>query len=168
MTYRFLEEGTIAIHDDRWFVPPWGVNGGLPAKRSWKQLERINGDKSMLASKCDGIKVSPGDLLHFVTWGAGGWGDPLERPPELVGKEIMQGLVTSKGAIDYGVVADDAGVVDAKQTDALRAKIRASRGALPVFNRGPDIETLRATCLADTGLPAPIAPRWRNSLKSAA
>jgi len=28
MTYRFLEPGQIAIHDDRWFVPPWGVNGG--------------------------------------------------------------------------------------------------------------------------------------------
>ncbi len=162
MTYRFLEEGTIAIHDDRWFVPPWGVNGGLPAKRSWKQLERMNGEKAMLASKCDGVKVFPGDLLHFVTWGAGGWGDPLERPPELVGKEIAQGLVTCTGALDYGVVSDSNGAVDTKKTEALRTKMRANRGALPVFNRGPDIEALRASCLAETGLPAPIAPQWRT------
>ena len=168
MTYRFLEEGTIAIHDDRWFVPPWGVNGGLPAKRSWKQLERVSGEKTMLASKCDGVKVFPGDLLHFVTWGAGGWGDPLERPPELVGKEIGQGLVTAKGALDYGVVSDSVGTVDVAKTETLRTKIRASRGPLPVFNRGPDIEALRASCLADTGLPPPIAPRWRTRSGAAA
>jgi N-methylhydantoinase B len=33
MSYRFLEPGYIAIHDDRWFVPPWGVNGGAPGAR---------------------------------------------------------------------------------------------------------------------------------------
>ena len=30
-------------------------------------------------------RSTPGDVLHFVTWGGGGWGDPLERDPELVG-----------------------------------------------------------------------------------
>ena len=33
MSYRFLEPGMIAIHDDRWFVSPWGVNGGEPGAR---------------------------------------------------------------------------------------------------------------------------------------
>ncbi len=28
VAYRFLEPGTIAIHDDRWLTYPWGVNGG--------------------------------------------------------------------------------------------------------------------------------------------
>ena len=34
MSYRFLEPGLIAIHDDRWFIPPWGVNGGAPGARA--------------------------------------------------------------------------------------------------------------------------------------
>ena len=162
MSYRFNEEGTIAIHDDRWFIPPWGVNGGLPAKRSSKVLVRANGVSETLPSKCDGITVFPGDLLHFVTWGAGGWGDPLERDAALVGLEITQGLVTSKGALDYGVVVSAAGVVDTAATEALRARMRDGRGPLPMFNRGPDIETLRANCLAETGLPAPTQPVWRT------
>ena len=162
MSYRFNEEGTIAIHDDRWFIPPWGVNGGLPAKRSSKVLVRADGTTETLQSKCDGITVYPGDLLHFVTWGAGGWGDPLERDPALVGLEITQGLVTANGALDYGVVVSAAGVVDGAATEALRTKMRTGRAPLPMFNRGPDIETLRANCLAETGLPAPVQPVWRT------
>jgi N-methylhydantoinase B len=34
--YRFLEDGEISIHDDRWLTYPWGVNGGLPGMRSTK------------------------------------------------------------------------------------------------------------------------------------
>ncbi|WP_274610185.1 hypothetical protein [Pseudomonas sp. TH10] len=37
MTYCFLAQGQVSIHDDRWFIPPWGVNGGEPAQRSWKR-----------------------------------------------------------------------------------------------------------------------------------
>jgi N-methylhydantoinase B len=43
MSYRFLEPGVIAIHDDRWFVPPWGVNGGEPGARARKILEKADG-----------------------------------------------------------------------------------------------------------------------------
>jgi N-methylhydantoinase B len=52
------------------------------------------------------------------------------------------------------------GAVDAAATQALRAQMRSSRGAISTFNFGPDIETLRANCLAETGLPAPQAPKW--------
>jgi N-methylhydantoinase B len=45
-------------------------------------------------------------------------------------------------------------------TQALRAEIAAARGPLPLFDFGPGIETLRANCLAETGLPAPIQPVW--------
>jgi N-methylhydantoinase B len=162
MTYCFLAEGKVSVHDDRWFIPPWGVNGGEPAKRSWKLLERADGEQVYLPAKCDDILVLPGDRLHFVTWGAGGWGDPLERDAQLVAKEVGQGLVTVEGARSYGVVIDGAGAVDVAATRALRADISEGRGPLPVFNRGPDIETLRADCLADTHLPAPVAPRWAS------
>lgn len=163
MTYRFTEAGNIAIHDDRWFVPPWGVNGGEPGKRSWKLLVRADGERIPLPSKCDNIRVEKDDLLHFVTWGGGGWGDPLEREPELVGLEIQRGLVSADGALSYGVVADPTGAIDAPATENLRSRMRATRGALPVFNRGPDIEALRTTCEADTGLPAPRAPVWGDA-----
>ncbi len=161
MTYRFLEPGTISIHDDRWFVPPWGVNGGEPGKRARKILEKADGSQHIVANKIDNIAVAQGDKLHYITWGGGGWGDPLDRPAELVGKEITQGLVSVEGAKSYGVIAASDGHVDSAATEALRTKMRAERPVSDsVFNYGPDIETLRKNCLAETGLPAPIQPVW--------
>ena len=160
MTYRFLASGTISIHDDRWFVPPWGVNGGEPGKRARKVLEKADGTAQIIGNKVEDVHVDEGDQLHFITWGGGGWGDPLDRDPALVGKEITQGLVTVEGAKAYGVVAGPDGAVDPKATEALRTKLRAERPALELFNYGPAVEQLRADCVADTGLPAPIQPKW--------
>ncbi|MFD1767962.1 hydantoinase B/oxoprolinase family protein [Sphingorhabdus buctiana] len=160
MTYRFLASGTISIHDDRWFVPPWGVNGGEPGKRARKILEKADGTSQIIGNKVEEVQVEEGDQLHFITWGGGGWGDPLERDPVLVGKEIIQGLVTPDGAKAYGVVANEQGVIDIAATEALRSKMRSERGALPLFNYGPGIETLRANCEAETGLKAPVQPVW--------
>jgi len=168
MSYRFTEAGSISIHDDRWFIPPWGVNGGEPAKRSWKTLERADGSQLSLPAKCDNIEVQAGDQLHFVTWGAGGWGDPLLREPELVALEVKRGLVSVQGARDYGVCLLADGSVDAAATDALRAQTRASRAPLGLFGRGPDIATLRERCLDDTGLPAPRQPVWPGHAAAAA
>ena len=162
MTYRFTQDGQISIHDDRWFVPPWGVNGGQPAKRSWKKLTRADGSVEMLGAKVDRISVHEGDSLQYVTWGGGGWGDPLERDPELVSKEIRQGLVTEKGALSYGVVIER-GKIDVKATKALRNKMRKDRGPIEVFNYGPNIETLRKNSLKETGLPAPKQPVWKTA-----
>ena len=167
MTYRFLADGAIAIHDDRWFVPPWGVNGGHPGARAKKVLERADGTTEIVGNKVEDVEVKAGDLLHFITWGGGGWGDPLERDPETVGLEIRQGLVTPEGARDYGVVADGDGMVDTAATNALRAEIREARGELPLFDYGPGIEALRAKCQEETGLPAPIQPVW-DTLREAA
>ena len=160
MTYRFLRAGTISIHDDRWFVPPWGVNGGKPGKRARKILERADGTSIIIGNKVEDVSVAEGDQLHFITWGGGGWGDPLDRDAALVGKEIAQGLVTADGAKAYGVVASDNGEIDLAATQALRAAIRTSRPALSLFDYGPGIASLRETCEADTGLPAPVQPVW--------
>ncbi|MES2496074.1 MAG: hydantoinase B/oxoprolinase family protein [Pseudomonadota bacterium] len=163
MSYRFLEAGMIAIHDDRWFVPPWGVNGGEPGARARKILEKPDGTTVIVGNKVEDVAVDAGDILHFITWGGAGWGDPYQRDPELVGLEIRRGLVTPEGARAYGVVADARGTIDADATDALRGELLAARGdSVPVFNYGPSIEELRARSMEETGLPAPIQPRWHS------
>src|SRR6476469_4618156 len=159
VAYRFLEPGTISIHDDRWLTYPWGVNGGRPGARGRKLLQRVDGTTEVLASKVHDVPVEAGDLLHFITWGGGGWGDPLARDPELVALEVRRGLVTAAGARQYGVVTGDDGVLDAAATDELRAAMRSGRpGPLPTFDMGPPMETILANALAETGLPAPRPP----------
>ena len=164
MTYRFLAAGTVSIHDDRWFTYPWGVNGGKPGQRARKILEKPDGTSTIVANKLDSLTVEEGDLLHFITWGGGGWGDPLDREVELVAKEIRQGLVTSNGALAYGVVADADGVLDLPATEALRARMRAEAPPPALFDRGGEIEDLRARCLTETGLQPPRPPVWTQAL----
>jgi N-methylhydantoinase B len=157
--YRFLQPGTIAIHDDRWLTYPWGVNGGEPGARGRKWIERQDGSTQVLHSKVQDVQVRKGDVLHFVTWGGGGWGDPLARDPELVALEVRRGLVTTEGALRYGIVCSDEGVVDLVETANLRAKLASGRPSpLPTFDMGPPLEEILANCLEETGLPAPIKP----------
>ena len=164
MSYRFLATGTVSIHDDRWFTYPWGVNGGKPGARARKIHEKPDGSQTVVANKLDSLRVEEGDLLHFITWGGGGWGDPLAREAELIAKEIRQGLVTSEGAKAYGVVADSNGALDVAGTEALRAKMRASAAPNTLFDRGGEIEELRARCKAETGLDAPKPPIWEYAV----
>ncbi len=167
MAYRFLGAGTIAIHDDRWFTYPWGVNGGAPGARARKILERADGSQTIIGNKVDNIQVGPGDCLHYITWGGGGWGDPLERDSAQVALDVKRGLVSRDGARDYGVVLDNQGGVDDAATTALRQQMRTARGGVPVFDFGPAIDDLRAACEAETGLPAPKPPHWNQPMPQA-
>lgn len=61
--YRFLSEGEVSIHDDRWLIKPWGVNGGSPGSRSRKYIYRddkfgtADAKAEPVPSKCDHLHV---------------------------------------------------------------------------------------------------------------
>jgi N-methylhydantoinase B len=69
-------------------------------------------------------EVGPGDGL-YVRWnGGGGYGDPLERDPEAVRRDVRDGTVSPEAARDlYGVVLTGGGV-DLAGTGATRAAMR--------------------------------------------
>lgn len=158
VVYRFLVDGKIGIHDDRWLTYPWGVLGGEPGKRSEKILVRKNGKKVILGSKCDEVVVKSGDCLHFNTWGGGGWGDPYKRDAKLVLTDVKSGLVTVKGALRYGVVIKGS-KIDEKKTTQLRARLSKKRGKAKLFNRGfKNLKELRLRAKKETGLEAPLPP----------
>ena len=158
VAYRFLCDGEIGIHDERWLTYPWGVNGGETGMRSTKRLLRTDGSEEWLPAKVEGIKVKAGDLLYFNTWGGGGWGDPFARAPALVLEDVNRGLVSAEGARRYGVVIS-AGAVDEAATEGLRAELVAARGDdIPLFNYGGTIDEIKARCEAETHLPAPQTP----------
>ncbi|KAJ5348337.1 hypothetical protein MYU51_015133 [Penicillium brevicompactum] len=170
--YRFLARGEFSLHDDRWFTKPWGLKGGKPGQRSRKILYRYSKSEDsppteILPSKCDHVRVDPGDLLEWVTWGGGGLGDPLTRPAEKVALEVHRKLVTVEGArIAYGVVVKDDFTVHEAETEALRTQLQMQRSQLDqpsIYDRGGSIEQLRKTCLQETGLDAPL-PQWETDL----
>ena len=165
--WRFLEEGTISIHDDRWLSKPWGVLGGEPGARSTKTLVRYSQDEAnppreALGSKQDRVKVSNGDILEWITWGGGGWGKPCQRDPDAVALEVRRKLVTIEGARRYGVVMHDNMNLDLDGTKELRDKITATEtddSQSEIFNRGGSWAELKEKCREETGLPPPKAPR---------
>ena len=162
MGYQFLEPGEISIHDDRWLTHPWGVNGGRPGKRSTKLMVRNTGESEWMSSKCDRVKVSPGDTLYFNTWGGGGWGDPLERDPATVALDVRRRLVSPEGAKRYGVVITDNNKVNESATAELRRQLSSSRGKVELFDFGGSVEELKARCLSDTHLPPPTTPVFQK------
>ncbi len=160
--YRFLADGTISVHDERWLTYPWGVSGGEPGMRSSKRLVRADGSEQWLGAKCEGIKVKKGDLLDFNTWGGGGWGDPFERDAELVRTDVERGLVTPEGAQRYGVVIATDGSVDEAATAALRSELKTQRGEPDLFDFGGTIEEIKARCKQETHLDPPVPPTFSH------
>jgi N-methylhydantoinase B len=144
--YRFLADGAITYQDDRAATFPYGVAGGKPGASSRKTLVRADGTTVEMPSKVRGVPVYEGDRLVFETAGAGGVGDPLERDPEAVAKDVRWKLVSPEAAErEHGVVLADDGSVDASATEARREEIRGGRGDLLDFDHGdlPPLEEQR-------------------------
>lgn len=78
--YRWLSEGDVSLHDDRWLTKAWGVNGGMPGSRSRKVLYRGNSygteregeNRVVCGSKQDYIHVYPGKFGLFYVLHARG------------------------------------------------------------------------------------------------
>ena len=70
-----------------------------------------------------------GDVFRHELAGGGGWGDPLDRDPTLVLKDVLDELVSIDAARrKYGVVINlDHRNVEASATNALRAELRSQR-----------------------------------------
>ena len=70
-------------------------------------------------------ELAYGDTVICHMAGGGGYGDPLERDPELVQQDVIAGLVSVDSARDdYGVVfkPDQGYAIDLVATDALRSE----------------------------------------------
>jgi N-methylhydantoinase B len=108
---------------------PYGLYGGGPGRPS-RNLLRVDGAERELTAKVTMTPMRRGDVFIHEQPGPGGWGDPLDRDPERVLRDVRNDLVSLEAArADYGVVIDPAALaVDAAATRRLRAEQRAARG----------------------------------------
>ncbi len=120
--YRFLEAtGTLQLRTDRRRFLPYGLAGGREGTPS-DNILNPDGDRRQLPTKCT-LEIREGDVFRHLLAGAGGWGDPLARDPELVLKDVLEEKLTAGYARrEYGVAIDLAGrKVLAEETAQLRA-----------------------------------------------
>lgn len=95
--------------------------GKLPASRA--EVEELAGSLGRLRFDELVLPVPPGDCVVVEFNGSGGYGDPLERGPELVRRDVEDGRVSAEAARrHYGVVPGDPAA-----TERERARIREER-----------------------------------------
>jgi N-methylhydantoinase B len=142
---RPLEDCCFLSVADRSILSCWGLKGGRAGQPFRVTVDPDGPIERRLDGLVDDEPIPAGTLVRIDTTGGGGWGDPLEREIERVELDVRQGKVSAAAArADYGVV-----IGDPAATEALRGELRAARGPLPFFDRGPGYRQLSGREHAD-------------------
>ena len=95
---------------------PWALHGGKEAETSamiaWPGTPR---ERAVSTVRFD---LEPGEGFHHFSGGGGGYGDPLEREPERVVDDVLDGYISVEAAErDYGIIvaADGSWTPDARR-----------------------------------------------------
>ena len=127
--YKLTEdEATLQVRSDRRTHRPFGLYGGSPGAPSGNTMNPDTTPRD-LESKLT-VTIKKGDVFRHVLAGAGGWGDPLDRDPAAVLRDVRNELLSPARALgDYGVVVNTSKwVVDQEATESARVGIRKGRG----------------------------------------
>jgi N-methylhydantoinase B len=164
--FRALADCSFLSVADRSILACWGLKGGRAGAPFRVTVDPGGPAERVLPGLVDDERIPAGTLVRIETTGGGGWGDPLEREPALVVQDVVEGKVSVHGAeTDYGVVVAEApgGAprLDAAATLARRRRLRAERGRLPFFDRGPGYRRLAGRDHADVDGVEPAEPVCR-------
>jgi N-methylhydantoinase B len=117
-------EITVGALFDRALVAPWGLAGGLPggtASIAIRQAGEVRFRSfseafgTLSPTKFSNIAVHSGDLIRIVSSGGGGYGNPTERPGELVQRDVRDRYVSAAMARElYGAGPAPAGACAAE------------------------------------------------------
>ena len=148
--YRALVDCRTIVTADRVRLGCYGVNGGK-AGAPFRVTVDIEGEGRELGGLVDGEPVLAGQIVRVLTTGGGGWGDPIEREPELVLRDVLDGKVSPDSAHDdYGVAlmpvaGSDYYRIDVQATAELRERLRRARSPLAIIDRGLGYSRMRRT-----------------------
>ena len=133
---RILGDGaSLSVLADHAIIPPFGVAGahGGAANRFIVIRDGKIIQPSPVPGKVGGFPLRNGDIVRLESSGGGGYGDPLDRDPTKVKRDVHLGYLDLIRAKErYGVVLDEVGAVDKTATQAERERARANRLMLPV------------------------------------
>ncbi|MCW2852480.1 MAG: Hydantoinase B/oxoprolinase, partial [Nocardioides sp.] len=138
---RMLKDAHFMSIADRSILACWGVKGGLAGKPFEVVIDPGGPNEREVDALADAEPIKAGEVVRIRTTGGGGWGDPLERDPALVVRDVVWRKVSPEAALaSYGVVLtgsldDDTLGFDEAATTAERASRPEASEAF--FDRGP-------------------------------
>jgi len=103
-TYRVgFDEATVTVAGERGEAAPEGYFGGLAGGLFECQIISPDGSTQKMPSKGATAIVHRGDRVLLQPAGSGGYGDPAERPTELIEADLLDGYISIQAARDqYG------------------------------------------------------------------
>ena len=109
---------------ERGRYPPFGVNGGGSAALNRFVFDTDDGEASPpLVSKAADIRIRRGQHVRLETPGGGGFGDPAERDPARVARDVRLGYVSRAAALAmYKVALHPDGSLDVEATAKARGR----------------------------------------------
>jgi len=116
-----LSQGHASIEGDGHRHAPWGLFGGNDGGTGDLVLEDHAGTSKRLPAMISNIPLQPGDILRTVSPCGGGYGNPRERDPELVLKDVRNGMVSAKTAAEQYGVRIQGNEIDEAGTQSLRS-----------------------------------------------
>jgi N-methylhydantoinase B len=106
--------------------------------------------ETLLRGKSNGTPLRPDDVFETTFTGGGGYGDPLDREPELVAADVSRGYVSPEAARNlYCVEVGADGEVDGTATESLRSARLEERAAW-----SPATELVGGAAAGETSTPA--------------
>jgi N-methylhydantoinase B len=100
--YELLENATVIRRYDKSRFPPGGVNGGK-AGRGAGFVIRLGTEREYVTPASGRYEMTAGERIRLQSAGGGGCGDPRERDPAALARDVAEGYVTPEGAAkDYG------------------------------------------------------------------
>ncbi|MGI6852125.1 hydantoinase B/oxoprolinase family protein [Mesorhizobium sp. 1B3] len=110
---RMMCDGDFSPRLSNTLIPCPGTNGGGPGGLGRVTLYREGGAPQTYPGVYGGIPFKAGDLIVLESSGGGGWGNPLERPVELVLRDVSERFVSADAAWEsYGVRIEDGKVTE--------------------------------------------------------
>lgn len=121
--WEVLEDNvSLTLMAERARVPAFGLFGGRAGSTARYVVNPGTPDERVLPSKTAPFVLNEGDHFLLQSAGGGGYGSPLDRAPERVADDVLDGYVSAAAAQrDYRVVLDDAGAVAGPATEQLRS-----------------------------------------------
>ena len=120
---RFLIDTILSCEGERHEGdPPWGIFGGHDGVNGALTKNPGASDEERWPSKFTGYLLPAGGVLRIESPNSGGYGDPVERDPELVRSDVLDGFTTLDQARDvYRVAVDpETLALDRDETRRLR------------------------------------------------